>query len=311
MIVFNNIVRESSGNGSIGKYELTIDTIPLGIDDRDALVVKFDNSFSGMFPQVRNILYLSASIAIILTGILLFLVKTITLQEKLSKTKEDYVNLMIHEIRNPVSYLAKIIELHKLGINTEKLIPNASNSVISLKLMLEKLQSISSDRQLTITPVEINIEEELAKISDLYSDENTSVVIEPCTENNAVIADKTHYINAIRNLVNNASTYRQSQKVNIRICYKEENGKFTLSVKDDGIGIPKIYQTLIFDKGYRIPESKSIKKTGFGLGLTYVKMVAAAHNGTVSVESKYKEGSVFTISIPVKLQSINEKEKEL
>ncbi len=293
----NNNIKESTNNEATGIFKLTIDTIPLGLDDKDALVVKFDNSFSGMFRQYKGILFTSVAIVIILLFILMYLAQTISSQVKLSKAREEYVNFMVHEIKNPVSHLAKIIEIRNMGMDIGKYLSNVANNIESLKLMLEKLQTVSSGKRLIIDPVEINIVEELKKIETIYKDDKTSVTIETGTDRKAITVDKLHYINAIRNLVGNASKYRKEDKANIVISYWEENEKFNVSVKDDGIGIPWQYLSLIFDKGYRVPAFKSVKRAGFGLGLAYVRMVAAAHSGEVNVQSKYKEGSTFTISI--------------
>ncbi len=71
-----------------------------------------------------------------------------------------------------------------------------------------------------------------------------------------------------------------------------------VSVKDWGIGIPLEFQILVYDRYFRVPHKKSVNVSGFGLGLSYVKMVARAHGGTVSFTSIYKQGSEFTIGIP-------------
>ncbi len=293
----NKSIKESTNIEISGRYKLAIDTIPLGIDNKDGLVVKFDNSFSGMFQQFKNIVYVSGVFVIILLFILLYLAQTISTQVKLSKAREEYVNFMIHEIRNPVSYLSQMLNAHDLKMDIGKYMHKASISIESLKMMLEKLQAVSSGKRLIINPVEIKINKELEKIAEVYTDDKTSVVVEAETELETITADKLHYMNAIRNLVGNSSKYRKDGNAKIVIRYWKENEKFNVSVIDDGIGIPPLYQQLIFDKGYRVPAFKSVKRTGFGLGLAYVKMVATAHNGNVTVQSKYKEGSTFTISI--------------
>jgi len=190
-----------------------------------------------------------------------------------------------------------MLNAHDLKMDIGKYMHKASISIESLKMMLEKLQAVSSGKRLIINPVEIKINKELEKIAEVYTDDKTSVVVEAETELETITADKLHYMNAIRNLVGNSSKYRKDGNAKIVIRYWKENEKFNVSVIDDGIGIPPLYQQLIFDKGYRVPAFKSVKRTGFGLGLAYVKMVATAHNGNVTVQSKYKEGSTFTISI--------------
>ena len=89
----NKSIKESTNNDISGRYKLAIDTIPLGIDDKDGLVVKFDNSFSGMFSQFKNILYVSGVFVIILLFILMYLAQTISTQVKLSQAREETLTL--------------------------------------------------------------------------------------------------------------------------------------------------------------------------------------------------------------------------
>lgn len=93
-----------------------------------------------------------------------------------------------------------------------------------------------------------------------------------------------------------SSTLPPKKRIAIR-CYLEKN-HVCVSVKDWGIGIPLEFQILVYDRYFRVPHKKSVNVSGFGLGLSYVKMVARAHGGTVSFTSIYKQDSEFTIGIP-------------
>ena len=72
----------------------------------------------------------------------------------------------------------------------------------------------------------------------------------------------------------------------------------TISIADNGIGISKTDQKHIFDKFYRASTGNIHKFKGLGLGLYYVKRIAQAHGGDVSVSSKPGKGSTFTITLP-------------
>ena len=101
----------------------------------------------------------------------------------------------------------------------------------------------------------------------------------------------------ITNLLSNAIHY---SKENSRIIVgaKEVDQTIQIFVQDFGKGIDPRYHQSIFDRYFRVPHKKSVNVSGFGLGLSYVKMVARAHGGTVSFTSIYKQGSEFTIGIP-------------
>ncbi|MBK7712236.1 MAG: HAMP domain-containing histidine kinase [Bacteroidales bacterium] len=77
-----------------------------------------------------------------------------------------------------------------------------------------------------------------------------------------------------------------------------KDGRVSVSVSDNGIGISKSDQRHIFDKFYRAQTGNIHKFKGLGLGLYYVKRIAQAHGGDVTVSSKTGRGSTFTITIP-------------
>ncbi len=100
---------------------------------------------------------------------------------------------------------------------------------------------------------------------------------------------------AIGNLLSNAIKYStDTKKIFIRLFKKSEH--VCIEVEDRGIGIPEDKLSRIFEQFYRIEQKESI--SGTGLGLTVVKEIIEAHNGTISVTSEIGKGSKFTVRIP-------------
>ena len=101
---------------------------------------------------------------------------------------------------------------------------------------------------------------------------------------------------AIGNLLSNAIKYStDTKKIFIRLFKKPEH--VCIEVEDRGIGIPEDKLSRIFEQFYRIEQKESI--SGTGLGLTVVKEIIEAHNGTISVTSEIGKGSKFTVTIPL------------
>lgn len=98
-------------------------------------------------------------------------------------------------------------------------------------------------------------------------------------------------------LIDNAIKYSKDKK-DIKIEFKNEYGYSILTVEDSGIGIPEKDIPLLFDRFYRVDESRNSKTGGNGLGLSIAKRLVMIYGGTISVESELDIGSKFTIKIP-------------
>jgi two-component system, OmpR family, phosphate regulon sensor histidine kinase PhoR len=115
-----------------------------------------------------------------------------------------------------------------------------------------------------------------------------------------VYADKNHLQLVIINLVENALKYCKN-KPHILIQLQDESSDFySISVKDNGIGIEKKNIKFLFNKFYRVPTGNVHDVTGFGLGLNFVKKVIEAHNGKISINSVPGIGTEFKIQLPKK-----------
>ncbi|WP_332369688.1 ATP-binding protein [Spirosoma telluris] len=93
-----------------------------------------------------------------------------------------------------------------------------------------------------------------------------------------VSVDRVHFSNALNNLIDNAINYSHEQ-VAISLTFLQQPNGWKLTVADNGIGIPKAYQSAIFDRFFRVPTGDLHPVKGFGLGLAYVKQVIERHGG--------------------------------
>jgi NtrC-family two-component system sensor histidine kinase KinB len=110
-----------------------------------------------------------------------------------------------------------------------------------------------------------------------------------------VRADSNKITWVITNLISNALRYIPKNGL-ISIRAEESNNFVTISVKDNGKGIPLEYQSKIFQKFARVNENES---SGTGLGLAICKEIIRAHGGTIWVDSAPGKGSCFYFTIPV------------
>jgi two-component system phosphate regulon sensor histidine kinase PhoR len=113
----------------------------------------------------------------------------------------------------------------------------------------------------------------------------------------SVDLDPIYFTTLMNNLLSNAVKYCDNDPV-IEIEGFTEDNNVCIKVADNGIGISKNDQKHIFDKFYRASTGNIHKYKGLGLGLYYVKKIAEAHGGDVTVSSKPGKGSIFTVTIP-------------
>jgi signal transduction histidine kinase len=98
------------------------------------------------------------------------------------------------------------------------------------------------------------------------------------------------------NLLSNASKYAPGSTVHV--CLSREGDHAKILVSDDGPGIEAEHLEKIFQRFYRIPETK-LSQRGSGLGLYICRQIIRAHNGDIYAESELGEGTTFTITLPL------------
>jgi two-component system phosphate regulon sensor histidine kinase PhoR len=98
--------------------------------------------------------------------------------------------------------------------------------------------------------------------------------------------------------VDNAIKYT-TRAPEIMVCTSSNDREVTISVIDNGIGIARKDQKLIFERFYRVSTGNLHDVKGFGLGLSYVKKIIEAHGGRVEVESSPDNGSRFDVVLPL------------
>ena len=111
-----------------------------------------------------------------------------------------------------------------------------------------------------------------------------------------VHADRSKIQQVLYNLLDNAIKY-SGDSPHIQITAEERNGSVIIRITDNGIGIEE-HLAHIFDKFYRVSNSKRPPVRGYGIGLFYVKTMIHMHNGTIRVESQPGKGSCFIITLP-------------
>ena len=251
----------------------------------------------------------SALFLLLIIAAFVFTLRTIWLQKRLGDIKNDLVNNLTHELKTPISTIALACEaLNDPGIPKSPEQMKVFTNMIRdenkrLGLLVESvLQSAVSDSgHMRLRLADLDLHAVLADVvrNSSISAENRGGRVEllPQAELAHVRGDRIHLANVFYNLIDNAVKYCETAPV-VTIATHSDSKGLTVSVKDNGIGIPKSEQKKIFDRLYRVPTGDRHNVKGFGLGLSYVKAVIERHGGGIRVESGSGMGSTFHITIP-------------
>ncbi|MES2621976.1 MAG: HAMP domain-containing sensor histidine kinase [Bacteroidota bacterium] len=270
------------------------------------------------FPQKRNYIFQSMWLMLTATGAFIFIILAsfggsfyiIYRQKRLDELKTDFINNMTHEFKTPVatiSLASQMLKNDRVMENKEKIL-NYSNIIDEENKRLSGhienvLQAARLDRgefKLKITDINIhNLLNDIADSLELRIQSEKGELIRHLNAANPVVKGDTFYLtNAFYNLFDNAIKYKKEEHLKITVSTQNTPKGILIWVEDDGIGISKENQKKVFEKFYRVPTGNIHNVKGFGLGLSYVKVILGMHGGDIKVESESGKGSRFEIFIP-------------
>lgn len=228
-----------------------------------------------------------------------FLSKSLNKQENIRK---QYAQDISHELRTPLTNLKLSIEAVGDGI-----LPLNEDTINSLNLEINRLQSLidnlknSFNESVSMDKLYI----ERVDVSHLLIDIiqgfrgnfiNRNISLGKDIKKDVYMkTDKTKLSQIIQNLLTNAIK-AIDKNGHIDIILTENNKNITIKIKDNGIGIDEDKLNMIFERFYRIDDSRNTKTNGIGLGLSISKNYIEALNGKIDVESEKGVGTCFTIT---------------
>jgi two-component system phosphate regulon sensor histidine kinase PhoR len=243
-------------------------------------------------------------------GIFYYSVNSLLNQKKLSNIKNDFINNMTHELKTPVSTIALALEvikdkdINKSPEKTERYLNIITEENRRLGTQIEKVLQIAKlekgDLNLHFEPIDINeVLDQVVKNQGVQMEQNgVKLNLDLQAAETKVSADRVHLTNIIFNLMDNAIKYSKEQP-EISIATSNTATALSITISDNGIGIPKDQLSKIFEKFYRVPKGDLHDVKGFGLGLSYVKNMVEMHKGSITVNSKIEEGTEFSINLPL------------
>jgi signal transduction histidine kinase len=252
-----------------------------------------------------------STLSIILVGIMFMVTfRNLTEEQRLSNLKTDFINNMTHELKTPLSTITvagKTLEMPFIRADDAKILETAKligKQSVHLNQLINMILEISmwERTQFQLDKKTVKIEELMNDVVDSFKSGggNGAAITQKYNFNGKEIdLDVVYFTTLINNLLSNAVKY-SDKKPEIDIEGFTEENNVCIKVADNGIGINKVDQKHVFDKFYRASTGNIHKFKGLGLGLYYVKKIAEAHGGDVTVSSRPGKGSTFTITLPIK-----------
>jgi len=230
---------------------------------------------------------------------------------ELDRMKGDFIAMVSHELRSPISAITQNINLILDGLagdTTEKqrhLLSRAKERSKGLLELIADLLEISKiDAGVAMQRKEpLQVEEVVRTVVELMEGEARAkkISLTPRFDANLplVLGDKGNLEGVFTNLVSNAIKYTPEGGT-IQIAVSPDGDYVKTTVQDTGIGISKEDLPRIFDKFARVASEKTRGIVGTGLGLSIVKSIVEAHLGSIAVESTEGKGTAFTVLLPRK-----------
>lgn len=228
--------------------------------------------------------------------------------QTLEKSRQEFVSNVSHELKTPITSMkvlsdsllvqedvpAELYREFMVDIAEEI---EREDKIINDLLSLVKLDKTSGE--LNISQLNINdlLEQILKRLRPIAAKRNIELVYESFRPVMAEV-DEVKLSLAINNLIENAIKYNYDDGW-VRVSLNADHKFFYITVADSGVGIPEEFQDLVFDRFYRVDKARSRETGGTGLGLSITKSAVLMHRGAIRIHSKEKEGTTFTVRIPL------------
>jgi len=235
------------------------------------------------------------------------LLELVKREKELNELKTAFVNMVSHELRTPLTVISSSAEILDLMLQAGK---SHKDVAVYTKQIIDEVEKMTAFMQdlLMVSKIEagkIEINTHSADIVKFVTTlinngfnpwkDGRKVVLEIKRNPTLAFIDENMLQHALQNLLQNAFKYSSGKNdVKVRIAFS--NTYYTITVMDDGIGIPQADKEKMFTSFFRASNTGNISGTGIGLIVT--KYFTEQHKGYVAVKSIVNEGSIFTLKLP-------------
>jgi signal transduction histidine kinase len=227
-----------------------------------------------------------------------------------SEQRKQMTADIAHELRSPLTVISGYLEAIQdgsLSASPDR-INIIKNEVNQLNRLIEDLRTLAlaDAGELKILKTPINIESFFDHLQSslglIARKKQIELIFKKEGDNVQIKGDERRLVQALTNLINNALRYTP-ENGQISVTAKMEKDHTLIFIKDTGSGIPTEHIDKIFERFYRADPARQTHQGETGLGLSIVQSIVKAHGGTISVQSKEGQGTIFAIRLPQNNQS--------
>ncbi|MBI5471756.1 MAG: HAMP domain-containing histidine kinase [Ignavibacteriae bacterium] len=240
-----------------------------------------------------------------------YTIRTVFTQKRMASHMVDFINNMTHEFKTPISTIALAAEaLSRTDVLSDNERAARYSSVIQdensrMRHQVEKILQMATleegGAELELGP--INVHDVIASAVDNImlhvESKQGNVATTLDAERHVIDGDAVHISNIMHNLLENAIKYSPDQP-QIEISTENVSEHVVVRVSDQGIGMTSEDTKRAFDKYFRVSTGNRHDVKGFGLGLSYVKLMVEAHRGSVRIMSTPNKGTTVEITLPIR-----------
>ena len=271
------------------------------------LIVSFPDKQQYVLSSIIGVATLSFMLTLIVVVIATSALYQIIQQKKLSEIKNDFINNISHEFKTPIATINLALDaissstknLNDKSISYLGMIREENSRMLSQVeniLRISQLEKSSNPFDMEQIDIHEVIEDAIEHVKLIVESKNGSIDLSLKALDSNISGNSNHLENIIINILDNAVKYSK-ENPKIVVSSTNINKDIRLCFEDNGIGMDKNTQKLIFEKFYREQNGDIHNIKGHGLGLSYVKKIIDFHNGKILLESKKGTGTKFYITL--------------
>lgn len=271
------------------------------------LIVSFPDKQQYVLSSIIGVATLSFMLTLIVVVIATSALYQIIQQKKLSEIKNDFINNISHEFKTPIATINLALDaissstknLNDKSISYLGMIREENSRMLSQVeniLRISQLEKSSNPFDMEEIDIHEVIEDAIEHVKLIVESKKGSIDLSLKALDSNISGNSNHLENIIINILDNAVKYSK-ENPKIVVSSTNINKDIRLCFEDNGIGMDKNTQKLIFEKFYREQNGDIHNIKGHGLGLSYVKKIIDFHNGKILLESKKGTGTKFYITL--------------